>query len=175
MNLKEIVKFDQESLINFYEANKKYILGITGAYLSLQLLKRFYFAGGVCKSKRRLDGKTVIITGANTGIGKETAIDLAKRGARVILACRDLKRAQEAVVDVRKKSANANVVVEHLDLASLSSVRSFAQRVLSQEKRIDILINNAGMIKYKFIFFFIKIKVLFRHYDVPEMGDYRWI
>ena len=61
------------------------ILGILKVYLILTL--------GVCTSKNKLTGKTVIITGANAGIGKETAIDLATRGARDIMACRDLKRA----------------------------------------------------------------------------------
>eukprot|EP00105_Crassostrea_gigas_P041486 XP_019925634.1 PREDICTED: retinol dehydrogenase 13 [Crassostrea gigas] len=106
---------------------------------------RRYFAGGVCRSKARLDGKTVIITGANTGIGKETAIDLASRGAKVILACRDVIRAERAATDIMKKSNNRNIVVKIVDLASLDSIRKFADNINKSEPKIDILINNAGI------------------------------
>ena len=101
--------------------------------------------GGVCRSQARLDGKTVIITGANTGIGLETAVDLAKRNARVILACRSVERGEKAAVEVRKRSGNNNVVFFQLDLASLDSVRKFAAKILEEEPQIDILINNAGV------------------------------
>jgi len=114
-----------------------------GLYL-LKRLKR-YFGGGVCTSKARLDGKTVIITGANSGVGKETAIDLARRGARVILACRSVERGEKAAVEVRERSGNENAVFRQLDLSSLASVRQFSAKVLEEEPRIDILINNAGV------------------------------
>ena len=112
--------------------------------VGLYLVKR-YFDGGVCTSKARLDGKTVIITGANTGIGKETAIDLARRGARVILACRSVERGEKAAVEVRERSGNENAVFRQLDLSSLASVRQFSAKILEEEPRIDILINNAGV------------------------------
>ncbi|XP_038669389.1 retinol dehydrogenase 12 [Scyliorhinus canicula] len=114
------------------------------AGIGLIFLRR-WFSGGVCKSKARLDGKTVIITGANTGIGKETAKNLAQRGARVILACRDLEKASKAADEIRKFSGNGNVLVQNLDLASLQSVRSFVDRITETETHLDILINNAGI------------------------------
>lgn len=115
---------------------------VTGVGL---LALRRWLAGGVCRSKARLDGKTVLITGANTGIGKETAVDMAQRGARVILACRDMGRANKAADEIRKRSGNGNVVVKMLDLASLQSVRALAKDVQQNEERLDVLINNAGI------------------------------
>jgi NAD(P)-dependent dehydrogenase (short-subunit alcohol dehydrogenase family) len=79
------------------------------------------------------------------GIGFETALDLAKRGARVVLACRDLDRANKAADEIRKRSGNGNVIVERLDLASLDSVRQFSAKINTTEPRIDLLINNAGI------------------------------
>ena len=113
--------------------------------LGCVFLIRKWAAGGVCRSQAKLDGKTVIITGANTGIGLETAVDLAKRNARVILACRSVERGETAAVEVRKRSGNDNVVFVQLDLASLDSVRECAAKILEEEPRIDILINNAGI------------------------------
>ncbi|KAJ8403332.1 hypothetical protein AAFF_G00351040 [Aldrovandia affinis] len=102
-------------------------------------------AGKKCKSSAKLHGKTVIITGANTGIGKATAVDLARRGARIILACRNQQRAEAAITDIKRESGNNEVVYMHLDLASLQSVRSFAENFLKTEPRLDLLINNAGL------------------------------
>ena len=77
------------------------------------------------KDDVRIDGKVVVITGANTGIGRETALDLAKRGARVYLACRDLTKAEATKADIVQQSGNENVFVMKLDLTSLESVRQF--------------------------------------------------
>ena len=107
---------------------------------------KIYFQGPKCKSKRRLDGKTVVITGGNSGIGKETAVDLARRGARVIIGCRNLQKGKEALKEIKERSGNSNVFLEELDLASLESVRTFADKILNLESRVDVLINNAGVL-----------------------------
>lgn len=85
------------------------------------------------------------MTGANTGIGKETALDFAKRGARVILACRDKERAANAASDIIAETGSNKVLVRIVDLASFDSVRAFAKLINETEERLDILVNNAGL------------------------------
>ena len=89
-------------------------------------------------------GKTVLVTGANTGIGYETARVLAERGARVLLGCRDEDKAQLAMATILDKAPGADLKWVALDLASLESIGAAAENVATQEK-LDILINNAGV------------------------------
>ncbi|NXJ04204.1 RDH12 dehydrogenase, partial [Odontophorus gujanensis] len=105
---------------------------------------RRYVAGGRCRSAARLDGKVAVITGANTGIGKETARELARRG-KVIIACRDLAKAEAAASEIRAETENQEVIVKKLDLADTRSIREFANSFLAEEKELHILINNAGV------------------------------
>nr|AEE63202.1 unknown [Dendroctonus ponderosae] len=100
---------------------------------------------GWCRSNVCLVGKTAIVTGANTGIGYETAEDLAKRGARVILACRDPARGQDAAEKIIRATDNSDVVYKPLDLSSFKSIRQFASNIIATEERLDILVNNAGL------------------------------
>ncbi len=89
------------------------------------LVSRWAQGGQFKKDDIRIDGKVVIVTGANTGIGRETALDLANRGAKVYLACRDLTKADAAKEDIIQRTGNKNVFVMKLDLTSLESVRKF--------------------------------------------------
>ncbi|TKS78564.1 Retinol dehydrogenase 14 [Collichthys lucidus] len=98
-----------------------------------------------CTDLTRLDGKTVLITGGNSGVGKDSAIALAMRGARVIIACRHVDKAEKAVREIKLRSRSLNVLHMELDLANLRSVREFCKSFLQTEKRLDILINNAAM------------------------------
>jgi NAD(P)-dependent dehydrogenase (short-subunit alcohol dehydrogenase family) len=89
-------------------------------------------------------GKTVVITGGTSGIGKATAIGLAARGARVAIAGRDLVRAEAAATDIRGTTGNPNVSAFGVDLSSQSEVRRLAAELLEAYPRIDVLINNVG-------------------------------
>jgi NAD(P)-dependent dehydrogenase (short-subunit alcohol dehydrogenase family) len=92
-----------------------------------------------------MKGKTVLITGANTGIGKETAVGLAEMGARVVLACRNRAKADAAREEITRRANSDDVHVVDLDLADLDSVRACATEVLGRFDRLDVLVNNAGL------------------------------
>ncbi|CAH0550128.1 unnamed protein product [Brassicogethes aeneus] len=93
------------------------------------------------------ENKVVIITGANTGIGKETARELAKRKAKVYMACRDLKRCEAAREDIVLDTKNKYVYCRKCDLASLDSIREFVDVFKKEQDRLDVLINNAGVMR----------------------------
>jgi len=90
-------------------------------------------------------GRVAVITGANTGLGYETAMALAAHGARVVLAVRNLDKGKDAAARITAKSPHADVALQELDLTSLDSVRAAAEQLRSDHDRIDLLINNAGV------------------------------
>jgi NAD(P)-dependent dehydrogenase (short-subunit alcohol dehydrogenase family) len=90
-------------------------------------------------------GRTAVVTGANSGIGYETARALAARGARVVLGCRNAEKGKDAEARIRAAVPGADVRVEPLDLGSLASVRAFAEKLRAAEPRLDLLCNNAGV------------------------------
>jgi NAD(P)-dependent dehydrogenase (short-subunit alcohol dehydrogenase family) len=97
-----------------------------------------------------LSGKNVIVTGANSGIGKETSRVLAKNGANVIMACRSLERGQEAIEEIKKQHPDAKVHLLPLDLGSLKSVKEFAHEFDALKLPLHILICNAGIMATPF-------------------------
>ena len=92
-----------------------------------------------------LEGKRAIVTGANTGLGYETTRELAKKGAEVIMACRNMDKAAQAKAQIQEEMPNAKLTTMQIDLASLDSVRKFAAKFNLDYSSLDLLINNAGV------------------------------
>ena len=93
-----------------------------------------------------IEGKTCLVTGANTGIGLETARALAGQGAKVIMTARNRDKGEAALADVRKSTGSDGVELLELDLASFASIRRAAAEVLERHPRLHVLVNNAGLI-----------------------------
>lgn len=100
-----------------------------------------------CKCQTRLDGRVALVTGGNKGIGLETARDLARRGARVIIASRDTAKSKQAVEDIIYTTENEAVEYRFLDLSKFSSVIHFAEDINRNIEKLHILVNNAGLVQ----------------------------
>jgi NAD(P)-dependent dehydrogenase (short-subunit alcohol dehydrogenase family) len=92
-----------------------------------------------------MSGKNCIVTGANSGIGKQTALGLAKLNSHVIMLCRSEKRGEEAKRDIQNKVSDANLTLMLCDLASFHQIRDFVDKSNSKFSILDVLINNAGV------------------------------
>jgi NAD(P)-dependent dehydrogenase (short-subunit alcohol dehydrogenase family) len=90
-------------------------------------------------------GRTAVVTGANSGLGLVTARELARAGAAVVIACRNTAKGEQAATAIRDAAPSVEVRVAELDLADLASVRAFAERLSAEHDRLDLLVNNAGV------------------------------
>src|SRR5690242_10037932 len=90
-------------------------------------------------------GRLAVVTGANSGLGKSIARELGRAGATVIIAVRNTDKGEQAAADIRRDVAAADLSVQRLDLADLASVRSFAEAFGAAHDRLDLLVNNAGI------------------------------
>ncbi|KAL3287846.1 hypothetical protein HHI36_002304 [Cryptolaemus montrouzieri] len=123
-----------------------YATGAVAAFGFAVLIKE-NIGGQKYRSDVMIKDKVVIITGANTGIGKETANELAQRGAKVYMACRNIEKCEEARQEIVLNCKNKYVYCRKCDLASMESIRGFVKQFKKEEKRLDILINNAGVMR----------------------------
>ncbi|GJQ66261.1 hypothetical protein Trydic_g4312 [Trypoxylus dichotomus] len=127
----------------------KYIVGaITFGTVTYGVIR--YFAGGTCFCTARLDGLVIIITGANSGLGRALSFELAQRGATLVLACRNINEGillkQEILA--RYYNQQQQVYVKHLDLTSFDNIRNFAKSISDEFDEIYALVNNAGIFYY---------------------------
>ncbi|XP_053344586.1 retinol dehydrogenase 14b [Clarias gariepinus] len=106
-------------------------------------------ARALCLGAGIMRGKTVLVTGASSGIGKAAAAELYRLHARVIMACRDRARAERAAAEIRACAGPSDgaLIIKHVELTSLRSVREFCREITEEEPKLDVLINNAGVFR----------------------------
>ncbi|CAH2244853.1 jg23063 [Pararge aegeria aegeria] len=122
------------------------LTGLTAGAGALCLIKDMN--GGIAfDNSVSAEGKTVIVTGATSGIGKEAAWEFAQRGAKVFMACRDMTKCEEARREIVLGTNNKYVYCRPCDLASAASIQEFVARFKSEEPKVNILVNNAGVME----------------------------
>ncbi|WP_316828654.1 oxidoreductase [Pedobacter miscanthi] len=97
------------------------------------------------KNINNQSGRTFLVTGANSGIGYETTKALYEAGAHIIMACRDMDRAEEAAKSINSKNGTGSLEIAQLNLANLNAIKDFAEQIIKKHNKIDVLINNAGV------------------------------
>lgn len=122
----------------------KRICVVVGVVYLSYLWKTKIKQGPIYQSDKSLKGKTVFLTGGNAGIGKHTAVEIAKRGARLIMASRNTAKSEMVKKEIIETTGNSNIRVVKLDLEDFESVRRVTADIISTEEYIDYLINNAG-------------------------------
>ncbi|EGI57150.1 PREDICTED: retinol dehydrogenase 13-like [Acromyrmex echinatior] len=110
-------------------------------------LTKDYMGGPKYEGKEDLVDKVVIVTGANSGIGRETVLELAKRNARIIMACRDMKKCERERRNIVLETKNKYIYCRKCDLASQESIRKFVTQFKKEHDKLHILINNAGVMR----------------------------
>ncbi|XP_043278014.1 retinol dehydrogenase 13-like [Venturia canescens] len=124
-----------------------WISSAAASLVGLTYLIKDSFSGKMYEGKEKLTNKIVIVTGANTGIGKEVALDLARREAKVIMACRNLFKCETTRKEIVLSTKNKYVYCKECDLASQESIRKFVDTFKKEHSELHLLINNAGVMR----------------------------
>ncbi len=117
-----------------------------------------------------MKGKVCIVTGSNTGIGKETARELARQGAHVVMACRTKAKAEAAMAEIRGDVGDCTLSFHQLDLGSLAKVKESAEAYLATGQAIDVLVNNAGLAGQRGV----TVDGWETHFGVNHLGPFLW-
>jgi NAD(P)-dependent dehydrogenase (short-subunit alcohol dehydrogenase family) len=134
--------------LNFLPYNLKWFVLISFCYPIIKLICN----GPKTNANRNIKDKIVIVTGSSAGIGKETAIDLLSKGAKVIFACRDKIKTENVINKITEESNKKNAYYMNLNLASFKSVGNFVEEFSKKFEKVDIIINNAGVFNDKLMF-----------------------
>jgi NADP-dependent 3-hydroxy acid dehydrogenase YdfG len=129
--------------IDLLKNNKKAVLAVGG--LAVLTALKLHFRGGVCRADRSLEKNVVVITGGNSGIGRQVVEALAKKNCTVIFGARDQAKSEDVLRKIRMFDPDCQVLYIPLDLADKKSIEEFSERVKEVCDCVNILINNAGV------------------------------